>query len=157
MKLNSPTANVQVIDENGNVISTTGEDRSIIGQRTSQPEVAVALLGTRTESLRIDPRSGHRVKVLVVPVKGENIVYGAVYMVASMENMYTTIRKITGILATGTGFALLFTAVLGVVLARTITKPVKEMTRQATAVADGDFNRTVRIYGSDEIGQLSMA
>ncbi|MCK9912912.1 cell wall metabolism sensor histidine kinase WalK, partial [Microbacteriaceae bacterium K1510] len=71
--------------------------------------------------------------------------------------MYTTIRKITGILATGTGFALLFTAVLGVVLARTITKPVKEMTRQATAVADGDFNRTVRIYGSDEIGQLSMA
>lgn len=157
VKLNSPTANVQVVDQNGNVISTTGDDRSIIGQRTSQTEVTVALLGTRTESLRIDPRSGHRVKVLVVPVKGENIVYGAVYMVASMENMYTTIRKITGILATGTGIALLFTAVLGVVLARTITKPVKEMTRQATAVANGDFNRTVRIYGSDEIGQLGMA
>jgi two-component system sensor histidine kinase VicK len=155
VKLNG--ANVQVIDQNGKVISTTEKDQSIVGQRTSQPEVTIALLGTRSESLRIDPRTGHRVKVLVVPVKGDNIVYGAVYMVASMEDMYETIRKINGILATGTIISLLLTAVLGVVLARTITTPVKEMTRQARAVADGDFNRAVRIYSDDEIGQLGMA
>lgn len=148
---------MQVIDQNGNVISTTEEDQSIIGQRTSLPEVTIALLGTKSEALRIDPRTGRRVKVLVVPIKGENIVYGAVYMVASMENMYTTIRKITEILATGTIISLLFTAGLGVVLARTITTPVKEMTRQARAVADGDFKRAVRVYGDDEIGQLGTA
>ncbi|RNB79952.1 cell wall metabolism sensor histidine kinase WalK [Brevibacillus nitrificans] len=149
-------ANVQVIDQTGTVVSTT-EDKSTIGQRTSQPEVTVALLGTRSESMRIDPRTGARVKVLVLPVKGDQIVYGAVYMVASMEGTYTTIRKMNGILATGTMFALIITAGLGVVLARTITKPVKEMTRQARAVADGDFNRNVRVYSGDEIGQLGMA
>lgn len=61
-------ANVQVIDQTGTVVSTT-EDKSTIGQRTSQPEVTVALLGTRSESMRIDPRTGARVKVLVLPVK----------------------------------------------------------------------------------------
>jgi len=156
VELNSG-ANVQIVNQNGNVISTTGDDQSIIGQRISQPEVTIALLGTRNESVRIDPRTGHRVKIIAVPVKGANAVYGAVYMVASMEEMYTTIRKITSILATGTGIALLITAALGVVLARTITIPVKEMTRQAKAVAEGDFNRVVRIYGGDEIGQLGMA
>ncbi|MDA5109465.1 cell wall metabolism sensor histidine kinase WalK [Brevibacillus thermoruber] len=154
VKLNG--ANVQVIDSNGTVISTT-EDKRIIGQRTSQPEVTIALLGTRSESMRIDPRTGDRVKVLVLPVKGDNIVYGAVYMVASMEGTYMTIRKMNGILASGTMIALLLTAGLGVVLARTITTPVKEMTRQARAVADGDFNRNVRVYSEDEIGQLGMA
>jgi two-component system sensor histidine kinase VicK len=149
-------ANVQVIDQTGTVVSTT-EDKRTIGQRTSQPEVTVALLGTRSESMRIDPRTGARVKVLVLPVKGDQIVYGAVYMVASMEGTYTTIRKMNGILATGTMFALVITACLGVVLARTITKPVKEMTRQARAVADGDFNSNVRVYSGDEIGQLGMA
>lgn len=149
-------ANVQVIDQTGTVVSTT-EDKSRIGQRTSQPEVTIALLGTRSESMRIDPRTGARVKVLVLPVKGDQIVYGAVYMVASMEGTYTTIRKMNGILATGTMFALVITAGLGVVLARTITKPVKEMTRQARAVADGDFNRNVKVYSGDEIGQLGMA
>lgn len=154
VKLNG--ANVRVIDSNGTVISTT-EDKRTIGQRNTQPEVTIALLGTRSESTRIDPRTGDRVKVLVLPVKGDNIVYGAVYMAASMEATYTTIRKMNGILASGTMIALLFTAALGVVLARTITTPVKEMTRQARAVADGDFNRNVRVYSDDEIGQLGMA
>ncbi|MCM3081222.1 MULTISPECIES: cell wall metabolism sensor histidine kinase WalK [Brevibacillus] len=149
-------ANVQVIDQTGTVLSTT-EDRSIIGRRTSQPEVTVALLGTRSESMRIDPRTGARVKVLVLPIKGDQIVYGAVYMVASMEGTYTTIRKMNGILASGTMIALLITAGLGFVLARTITKPVKEMTRQARSVADGDFKSNVRVYSTDEIGQLGMA
>jgi two-component system sensor histidine kinase VicK len=150
-------AKVQVVDQNGYVIGTTENDQSVIGQRTTQPEVTIALLGTRNESLRIDPRNGNRVKIIAVPVKGDNIVYGAVYMMASMEDVYKTIHKITNILATGTGIALLITAGLGVVLARTITIPVKEMTRQAQAVANGDFNRTVRIKGDDEIGQLGHA
>lgn len=148
---------VQIVDQNGTVISATEDSKHVIGQRTSQPEVTIALLGTRNEALRVDPATGHRVKVVAVPVKRGNIVYGAVYMIASMEEMYTTIRKITGILASGTLIALLLTAGLGVVLARTITKPVKEMTRQATAVADGDFDRVVQIYSNDEIGKLGMA
>jgi len=147
---------VQVIDQTGTVLSAT-EDRSIVGQRTSQPEVTVALLGTRNEAMRIDPRTGARVKVLVLPIKGEQIVYGAVYMVASMEETYTTIRKMNAILASGTMIALVMTAVLGFVLARTITRPVKDMTRQARAVAEGDFDRSVKIYSDDEIGQLGMA
>ncbi|UFJ40418.1 cell wall metabolism sensor histidine kinase WalK [Brevibacillus humidisoli] len=150
-------AQVQVIDQNGTIVSTTESEQAIVGQRTSQNEVTIALMGTRNEGLRIDPFTGDRVKVLAVPVKRGNIVFGAVYMVVSMEPTYETIRKITSILATGTGIALLMTAALGVVLARTITKPVKEMTLQATAVADGDFNRAVRIYSGDEIGQLGMA
>lgn len=150
-------AHVRVIDQSGTVISTSEKDKQIIGQKTSQSEVTIALMGTRNEALRIDPQTGHRVKMLVIPVKKGNVVYGAVYMVASMEEMYKTIGKITNILATGTGISLLLTAGLGVVLARTITTPVKEMTRQAKAVANGDFNRSVQVYSRDEIGQLGMA
>ncbi|WP_126429174.1 cell wall metabolism sensor histidine kinase WalK [Brevibacillus marinus] len=150
-------AQVQVIDQNGTIISTTESGKANVGQRTAQNEVTVALMGTRNEGLRIDPYTGDRVKVLAVPVKRGNVVLGAVYMVVSIEPTYETIRKITNILATGTGIALLITAALGIVLARTITKPVKEMTFQAKAVADGDFGRTVRIYSGDEIGQLGMA
>lgn len=150
-------AQVQVVDQNGTIISTTESGQASVGQRTAQNEVTVALMGTRNEGLRIDPYTGDRVKVLAVPIKRGNTVLGAVYMVVSMEPTYETIRKITNILATGTVIALVITAVLGFVLARTITKPVKEMTFQATAVADGDFDRSVHVYSSDEIGQLGMA
>lgn len=150
-------ADVQVIDSNGIVLVTTEENRGLLGQKNTRPEINVALLGTRSESIQYDPQTGKRVKVLAVPIKKNGQVLGALFLVASMEEMYRTIRQIIDILATGTAIALLLTVGLGVILARTITTPVKEITRQVTRMANGNFNGRVRIYSKDEIGRLALA
>jgi two-component system, OmpR family, sensor histidine kinase VicK len=146
---------VQVIDRNGIVLSTTEEEKGIIGQKNTREEINLALLGTRTELTQILPQSGHRVRVLAIPVKKGNQVLGALYMVSSMESMYQTMSRINAILTTAAFIALLITGSLGILLARTITSPVKEITRQAAAMANGHFNRRVKVYGDDEIGQLA--
>jgi two-component system, OmpR family, sensor histidine kinase VicK len=148
---------VQVIDRNGVVLTTTEEEKAIIGQKTTRDEVSLALLGTRYEATQINPQTGHRVRVLAIPVKNGARTLGALYMVSSMEDMYQTMSKINRILATGTIISLVVTGSLGILLARTITKPVKEITRQAAAMAEGDFTRKVRVYSNDEIGQLAEA
>ncbi|WCK54500.1 ATP-binding protein [Aneurinibacillus sp. Ricciae_BoGa-3] len=147
-------ADVQLIDQNGIVVTTTEENKVSIGQKNTAQAVNMALMGTRSESIQYNPDTGQRVKVLALPIKKGNRLLGVLYMVASMEEMYHTMQQINRILATGTGIALLLTAGLGVILARTITTPVKEITRQAIAMANGDFNRRVHIYSGDEIGQL---
>jgi two-component system sensor histidine kinase VicK len=147
-------ADVQLLDQNGIVLTTTEENKAFIGQKNTRSEVNMALLGTRNESIQYNPDTHQRVKVLALPIKKGTRILGVLYMVASMEEMYDTMRQINGILATGTGMALLLTAALGIILARTITTPVKEITRQATAMANGDFNGQVRVYSEDEIGQL---
>ncbi|GAA3318246.1 hypothetical protein GCM10020331_020240 [Ectobacillus funiculus] len=53
--------------------------------------------------------------------------------------------------------ALLVTAVLGILLAQTITRPISEMRRQAVEMAKGNYSRKVKVYGYDEIGQLALA
>lgn len=150
-------ADVQVIDSNGIVLVTTEEKRGLLGQKNTRPEINVALMGTRSESIQYDPQSGKRVKVLAVPIKKDGQVLGALLLVASMEEMYRTIRQIIDIMATGTAIALLLTVGLGVILARTITTPVKEITRQVTQMANGNFSGRVRIYSKDEIGRLALA
>ncbi|MBN6187270.1 HAMP domain-containing protein [Aneurinibacillus sp. BA2021] len=147
-------ADVQLLDQNGMVLTTTEENKAIVGQKNTRAEINMALLGTRNESIQYNPETHERVKVLALPIKKGTKILGVLYLVASMEEVYHTIRQINGIFATGTVLALLLTAALGIVLARTITTPVKEITRQATAMADGDFNGQVRIYSEDEIGQL---
>ncbi|BAU26299.1 two-component system sensor histidine kinase VicK [Aneurinibacillus soli] len=149
-------ADVQLLDQNGIVLTTTEENKSFIGQKNTRAEVNMALLGTRSESVQYNPETHQRVKVLALPIKKGTKILGALYLVASMEEMYQTMSQINKILATGTGIALLLTAALGIVLARTITTPVKEITRQATAMANGDFNGSVRVYSEDEIGQLGQ-
>lgn len=146
---------VQVIDRNGVVLTTTEEDRGIIGQKNTREEVNLALLGTRYEETQIDPQTGQRVRVLSIPIKNGVQTIGALYMVASMEEMFETIRRINRIMLTATVISLIMTGSLGVLLARTITNPVKEITRQASAMAEGDFNRRVKVYSNDEIGQLA--
>lgn len=47
--------------------------------------------------------------------------------------------------------------VLGAVLARSVTRPLRELTQAARAVAEGDLETQVRVRSSDEIGELAAA
>ncbi|RBW69120.1 cell wall metabolism sensor histidine kinase WalK [Bacillus taeanensis] len=147
---------IQVIDFNGEVIA-----KNIItgvgGQRTSDPRVKIALLGSSEGEVLRDPNTGHRIYVLAMPIKNNDTVKGAIYIEASMEDIYTQMKDINKILVTGTIIALVITAILGIVLARTITKPMTDMRKHALIMARGDFSRKVKVYGDDEIGQLASA
>lgn len=151
-----PHAEVQILDANGIVISTGSDNQAIIGQRNTQIEVKRALAGTRDDAIRIHPQNGHRMKILALPLEVDGEVVGAIYLAASMEELYETMREINLILATGTFIALGLTGLIGIALARTITSPIKEMTEQTTAMAEGDFSRRVQVYGKDEIGRLAL-
>jgi two-component system sensor histidine kinase VicK len=151
-------AEIQIIDGNGVVLSTSLQShQSIIGQKNTGTEVSRALQGIRLNETTMIDTAGIRNKVLAMPVHDGNKVIGAVYMIASMEDLYDTINRINRILFSGTIIALALTALLGIILSHTITNPIKEITQQATAVAEGDFNHQVKVVGHDEIGQLGNA
>ncbi len=53
--------------------------------------------------------------------------------------------------------ASLLALLVGVFLARSITKPVRELTAATRALADGELGRQVEVRGRDEIAQLASA
>ncbi|TAH51758.1 MAG: HAMP domain-containing histidine kinase [Chloroflexota bacterium] len=55
------------------------------------------------------------------------------------------------------GGAALLAIILGVVLARTITRPVQDLTNAAQRMAKGELGQTVRVQSSDEVGDLANA
>ncbi|HEY0828038.1 MAG TPA: histidine kinase dimerization/phospho-acceptor domain-containing protein, partial [Bacilli bacterium] len=151
-------AEIQIINANGVVLSTSLLSRQlIVGQKTTQPEVGKALQGILLNEKTVIDSEGVRNKIIAKPIFEGNKVVGAIYMIASMENLYTTINRINRIFIFGTLIALAMTALLGVILSNTITSPIKVMTKQATAMAEGDFNHQVKVFDNDEIGQLGTA
>jgi two-component system sensor histidine kinase BaeS len=46
---------------------------------------------------------------------------------------------------------------LGIFLSRTISRPIRELTRATHAVSEGDFSQQVPVRSKDEIGELSRA
>lgn len=151
-------AEVQVIDKNKVVLSTSNfQKRQNVGQRTTEVRVKRALVGIGAADILRDPQSSQRMRVLAVPVKSDNQTIGAVYIEASLEDIYEQVQQVNTILMSGTLIALVITVLLGILLARTITRPILDMHKQAKVMGKGDFTRKVRVYGKDEIGQLASA
>ncbi|MEI7027560.1 cell wall metabolism sensor histidine kinase WalK [Paenibacillus sp. y28] len=150
---------IQIIDANGivRVLSTSQENRkALLNQKNTQKEVSQALQGIRDIEQEIE-LDGDPKKVIAQPVGSGGKVLGAVYIVASMDELYNTMNRINKIFISGTLIALGLTALLGIILSHTITNPIKEATKQATAVAEGNFNQLLQVKGEDEISQLGKA
>ncbi|PWW31049.1 PAS/PAC sensor signal transduction histidine kinase [Cytobacillus oceanisediminis] len=139
------------------ILGTSDPDnQGVVGQRSTDNLIKMAMVTKQqVPEDYVDP-FGNRIWVLVTPIKNNGDVIGAIYLVAKIENIYDQMRQINNIFSTGTAIALAITAVLGILLAQTITRPISDMRKQALAMAKGNFSRKVKVYGYDEIGQLAI-
>ncbi|MDV7765998.1 cell wall metabolism sensor histidine kinase WalK [Peribacillus sp. CSMR9] len=150
---------VRVIDTRSRrVIGTSApSNQDIVGKKTTEVLIKNTLINGKEESdVFRDQKTGSRLWVLSTPIEANGEVIGAVYVIAEMENVFEQMDEINGIFMTGTAIALVITAILGILLARTITRPMSDMRKQALVMAKGNFSRKVRVYGDDEIGQLAV-
>ncbi|MGE1164578.1 cell wall metabolism sensor histidine kinase WalK [Peribacillus simplex] len=150
---------VRVIDTRSRrVIGTSARsNQDIVGKKTTEVLIKNTLINGKEESdVFRDQKTGRRLWVLSTPIEANGKVIGAVYVIAEMENVFEQMDEINGIFMTGTAIALVITAILGILLARTITRPMSDMRKQALVMAKGNFSRKVRVYGDDEIGQLAV-
>ncbi|NMH72543.1 cell wall metabolism sensor histidine kinase WalK [Bacillus sp. RO2] len=151
---------IRITNNQSKVLGTSNPyNQSSVGKRTTELLVKRALVvGQFSRKTVIDPQTQNRMRLIAAPVKSNNQdIIGAIYLEASMEKVYAQMRQINSIFATGTTIALAVTAVLGVLLAQTITRPMSDMRKQALEMARGNFSRKVNIYGNDEIGQLALS
>ncbi|WP_173918134.1 cell wall metabolism sensor histidine kinase WalK [Halobacillus sp. Marseille-Q1614] len=152
---------LQVVNSSSRIIATDGGDftYSDVGKKTNDAKVLRALIyGNTDPEIMQHPVSGDRLWVGAIPVTASNgdEIYAAVYFEADMSNIYNQLQEINSIFAQGTLLAITVTALLGILMARTITKPLSEMRRQAQIMATGDFSQKVTVHGNDEIGQLGV-
>ncbi|MGF7049320.1 two-component system sensor histidine kinase VicK [Paenibacillus sp. DS2015] len=149
---------IQVLDANGKVLITSlSAHASYIGRKNTQTVVSRALQGISDNEEYMIDEDNERKRVVAKPVVSNGKIVGAIYIVASMSELHDTMGRVNNIFISGILIALGLTAVLGVILAHTITQPIIELTRHAKAVAEGSFDQKMPIFGKDEIGQLSEA
>lgn len=154
---------IRVIDTRNIVIATSdSEEQSLIGQRTTDTIILKAIAAETTlDEIALDEETKKRVWLLATPIfdtVGPNgKIMGAIYVESDIEKVYDQMTEISRIFAVGTFISLVITIILGILIARTITRPILDMRKQAQAMARGNFSRKVKVYGRDEIGQLAVA
>lgn len=148
---------LQVVNLQGRILGTNDYTDNIGKRNTTKLVQNVLLYGTPNQKVVYRSEIDKRFYVAVVSLKdntsGETV--GAIYLEASMESVYKQLKDISQIFLKGSILAVTVSAFLAVLIARTITKPIKEMRRQAQTMAKSDFSQKVKVYSTDEIGNLA--
>lgn len=146
---------VLVLDANGVVIGATmrqPEHVKLLGQKFTHDDISPAFVGLVNK--RHGMEGTQRMAFEALPITSSDNVIGVLYLKASLEEAYARLGDMQDILLVATGVAMASTVVLGFALARTITGPVREVTRKAAEIAGGNFEQTIQVRSNDEIGQL---
>ncbi|UOQ49600.1 cell wall metabolism sensor histidine kinase WalK [Gracilibacillus caseinilyticus] len=148
-------SDLKVIDSQFRVLGS--DDYELVGKKVSgNNSIRMALIhGLEDQDTKRLESSGERVYVRLIPIMNGESPVGTIYVEAKIEDIYDQLEEINKIFLNATILAIVVSIILGVLVARTITKPITEMRKQAMGMARGDFSRKVNVYGQDEIGQLA--
>lgn len=144
---------LQLLDSTGQVrIDSDGFAPNI---NYTTPDVKSAISGSTGSWRGEDPYYGQRVLSVTIPLWNDKRVVSLLRYSVSLEQVDATVYLIIRMAAlVGISVVLLFLG-LSLFLAQRIVQPIRELTRAARYMADGDWTRRALRRSDDEIGQLA--
>src|SRR5690625_3108251 len=149
---------VRYVNSDNLLVATSKiSNESNIGSRINAPLTEESIsTGTRNDEIYVNVEQNHqRIWLLNQPVIQDSQVLGAVYVSSNIETVYQQLDAINNTFIIATVISLIITSILGIFIARTITRPITDMRNQALLMSEGDYTSRVKIYSSDEIGELA--
>ena len=143
------------------IASTNNSGELVAGQNAlgdSDLSPKLILDGFRGEGssvIREDAKTKVRHAHYTMPVFAKDgSVMGLFYMVSDLSGLYGVVDDARVIMTYAMVVAMGITTLLAYILARSITLPIRDVTRQAREMAEGNFNQKVEVKSNDEIGRL---
>lgn len=154
---NSAISEIEVVDSK-NVIRAVSSlnENDRVGQLSNNRDIREVINTGQTKTAVTSDKTGSYMVQITPLTSGTNIV-GAVYVKASMADVFDNLRNVSIMFLTASLLAVVVAAVASMFISRAITKPIEELRQQAMQVADGDYSAQVQIYSNDELGQLGAA
>jgi signal transduction histidine kinase len=146
-------ARVVVVDRAG--ISQVDTGDSIDRDFSTRPEIAAALDGVRTAGTRRSDTLNTDLLYVAVPVASGGTVHGALRVTLDTGDVNARIRNFWMSLGAIAVVVLAAVALIGWVIARSVTRPLRQLTASAARFASGDLSVTEHVTeGPPEIRAL---
>ena len=134
---------IVIVDANGLSVADSDAIGGAPQDFSNRPEIKAALGGSRANGIRRSETAGTGLVFVSIPVVSNGVVHGAVRITYPAATLDARVRSNWIRLAALSGLVLLVVTAAGVVLARSVSRPVREMRDAARRMAVGDL--TVRV------------
>jgi len=148
-------ARLTVIRLDGSVIADSEEHPEAMDNHARRPEVMEALSKRVGVSVRYSRTLDQDFMYLALPIERNTETVGFVRVAVPLTSVRSQVAHARKVVLFGAVGAAILALLLGFVVANRITKPLREMSVVANAIASGDYDQRVRVDRQDEIGSLA--
>uniref|UniRef100_A0A7C5Z5E0 histidine kinase n=1 Tax=Caldicellulosiruptor owensensis TaxID=55205 RepID=A0A7C5Z5E0_9FIRM len=116
-------------------------------------EILTSLAGYKV----VKQETESRTIIFAFPIKSGRSVERSLYLEVSVQNILATVTDIKNILLMSYIVAIVFSLFIGLLFAKTLSNPLRKLTRQALEMANGNLEVNIEVSNQDEIGKLASA
>ena len=145
---------IRVLDVDG-VVVVDSWNVAAGARLRDDPLVTQALSGQYAS--RTGAVDGVETLTLAAPALVDGALVGVVYLSQPLGDVAAVVRDLRARLLLSTVIALALSGIVGLLLSRAITRPLRRLTAAAGTVARGRFDAQVPVRSRDELGRLSRA
>ena len=148
---------ITIIDPSGTVLADSERDPATMENHGQREEVQSALQGRVGQARRQSSTLGYNSLYVAVPISDGNRVLAVARVAQPLSTVDRASEEVGRTIILGGLVSIGLAVVLAVLIARSVTGPIKELTVVAGRMARGELDRRVGNYSQDEVGQLAVA
>lgn len=148
---------ITVIDMSGTVLADSEKEARDMENHLYRPEIQAALNGEKRMSIRRSSTLQQTMMYMSVPLEASARIVGALRLSLFMKNLEALLAVFRGELLKAVGVMILVALLLGFVLTRSVSGPVREVIDASSRVAGGDFEVTVSARRSGEFRRFAQS
>jgi len=148
---------VTLIALDGTVLGDSWEDPATMENHSTRPEVRAALESGVGESTRYSTTVGENLMYVAVPVLSRGNTVGIARVAVSVASVESAINRARWTILAAMAVAAVVVILAAALIARMITRPVRQMTHAAQRMSSGEIEQTIPVMTKDEVGQLGHA
>ena len=142
------------------LVSVNGDTRPSAGQTVALPagaeEVAIARLQLGSSARSVTLNDGSSYRVVAVPLQARDGGYAIMYA-RSLETLQSTLRSMWIVIVISGLVGILVTTIAVLLVAKGALAPVRRLSRAVRNVTQTDQLNPIRIYGRDDLGELTKS
>lgn len=145
---------VAVIEADGRIWISSGSDNPI---QPAPQEITVARLQAGYSARTLVTENGDQFRVVATPVTGSGGENRAVLFARPLAPLYSTLASLRVVILVAGLVGVLSTTIAASVVARATLAPVRRLSQAVKTVTQTDQLNPIRIYGRDDLGELTQS
>lgn len=150
---------ITIIDTSGKVLADSEDDPNKMENHSNRPEFKNVVTQHKKmgESVRFSHTLGFNMMYVAIPIKQNHKIIGVIRSAYTLGTIEQAIVKLWLSLGLAMGISLILSSIIGIKLAKGISRPIEEIIHVARNLSENDYNSRVRLKTSGEIRELSHA